>query len=78
MSCKKIKQLKNEIRKLEESLVNEVIKTFPIGSAVTFQKWGGNTTATVLKHDYYRPQIFVESHTGAKYWIDYFWLLENK
>ncbi len=77
----KIKRIQSEMDKLVEPLNKAVEEAFPVGSIVNFKKGNGCITAEVLRVNkaysvLHRPTIYIMSHTGKKYNIDLFYLVD--
>lgn len=79
----KIRGIERKKDDLRKELNNIVEWAFPIGSTVEFYRGRGWINAEVLKinksfSSHHDPSFFIRSHTGAKYWIDLYWIMNTE
>lgn len=74
----KIRQLQKGRDCITDEIWEEAKIAFAVGDTVFFEKWGREITAEILDMaGPHYPRFFVRSHTGKKYWIDLYYLIET-
>jgi len=74
MTIKAIIKLRQKKDEIKEQIDKEIKETYPVGTMITYDKNGRTVTGKVLGYAY-DERISVESHTGKRYYINFFDIL---
>ena len=72
-----VKRLISQRNKIRFDIIKLMMSLYPVGCEIDFKRWNKKIYGTVLEHDGFYEKLRIRSHTGKKYWLEYYNLIQS-